>query len=38
MSNRELLEIFSKNIEKVVKCIKNARLIEIIKSKIIVKD
>ena len=38
VSNKELLEIFSKNIEKIVKCIEDARLIEITKSKIIVKN
>ena len=38
VSNKELLEIFGKNIEKIVKCIENARLIEITKSKIIVKN
>ena len=38
ISNRELLEIFNKNIEKIIKSIENARLIEITKSKIVVKN
>jgi len=38
VSNKELLEIFGKNIEKIVKCIEDARLIEITKSRIIVKN
>lgn len=38
ISNRELLEIFSKNIDKIVKSIENARLIEITKSKIVVRN
>ena len=38
ISNKDLLDIFSKNIEKIVECLKNARLLEITKSKIIVKN
>ena len=38
VSNKELLEIFGKNIDKIVKCIEDSRLIEITKSKIIVKN
>ena len=38
VSNKELLGIFGKNIDKIVKCIEDSRLIEITKSKIIVKN
>ncbi|WP_458701600.1 DUF5615 family PIN-like protein [Sulfurospirillum sp. 1307] len=37
ISNKELLEIFSKNIEEIIKHIENARLIEITNNKIIVR-
>ena len=37
ISNRDLLEIFSKNIEDIVRYIKDAKLIELTKTSIIVK-
>lgn len=37
VTNKELLGIFSKNIEKIVECIEDARLVEITRDKIIIK-